>query len=138
MAFASRTVTRALRSTPTATSTLRIPAARSSRIICQQQTRRGYSSESPKAAGGSNALLYGGIAAAVLGGAGYFAFGSQDTLAEVKNVSPSKEDYQKVYDAIAKRLVDEDQVNTMFTQRNLSCTNDVYSSMTMEAMVQFS
>ncbi|WPH01016.1 Cytochrome c peroxidase, mitochondrial [Acrodontium crateriforme] len=109
MASASRSFTRVLRSTPTASSTLRIPTARSSRLIFQQQVRRGYSSEAPKQAGSRNALLYGGIATAVFGGAGYFALGQQDSVNAVKAFTPSKEHYQEVYDAIAKRLVDEDQ-----------------------------
>jgi len=120
MASATRTLTRALRSTP-ATSALRTPATR--RFAAHGRkipARRGYASEAPRPSGGSNSiLLYGGVAAVVLAGAGYYAFGSSTSVAQAAKASsdnkqqggvfsPSREDYQKVYQAIAKRLIDED------------------------------
>lgn len=117
MATASRTFTRALRSTPT-TSALKSAPRRFAAQGPKFQARRGYSSEAPKPSGGSNTLLYGGIAAVLLGG-GYYAFSSTASPAQAAKASsaagskdgvftPTKEDYQKVYDAVAKKLVDED------------------------------
>lgn len=124
MASSSKTFLRALRSTPT-TSALRTTTTR--RVAAQGpklHPRRGYSSQASKA--GSNAVAYGGAAAALFAGAGFYAFNSRtqklesalnDTakaaVAEGQKtaaglITPAKEDYQKVYDAIAKRLVDED------------------------------
>jgi len=82
-------------------------------------TRRGYSSQAPKPSGNS-ALIYGGIGAVVLAGGGYWFYTQNvdsvdkavksGTGAAQKAVgfSPKTEDYQKVYDAIAKKLLDED------------------------------
>nr|POE75745.1 cytochrome c peroxidase, mitochondrial [Quercus suber] len=127
MATASKTFTRALRSTP-ASSSFRPTAARRfavPRQALQQASRRTYASEAPKPteagseapkpSGGSssNTLLYGAIAAAVLAGGAYYGFnaskqGSAEQGQKGSTVfSPTKEDYQKVYNAIAKRLVDE-------------------------------
>ena len=119
MASASRTFVRALRAAPT-TSTLKTAAPRRFAAQGQKiQSRRGYASEAPKASG-SNTVLYGGVAAAILlGGGAYYTLGSSTTVPEAAKESsaekkstalftPTKEDYQKVYDAIAKRLVDQD------------------------------
>nr|POE52049.1 cytochrome c peroxidase, mitochondrial [Quercus suber] len=126
MATASKTFTRVLRSAP-ASSSFRATTARRfavPRQALQQTSRRTYSaeapkptegsSETPKPSGGSNnTLLYGAIAAAVLGGGAYYGLnaGKQNSAEQGQKGSttfaPTKEDYQKVYDAIAKRLIDE-------------------------------
>lgn len=110
MASAGRTFTRALRSTPAASSALRAAAPRRVAVQAAQiHGRRGYSSEAPKASGGSNTWLYGGLAALLLGGGGYYAYSSSDKAPKAAAVvQPTIDDYQKVYDAIAKKLVDED------------------------------
>ncbi|KAK5127405.1 heme peroxidase [Meristemomyces frigidus] len=120
MASASKTFTRALRSTPATsafkTATPRRFAAQGPKI----HPRRGYASEAPKSSG-NNTLLYGGVAALLLGGGAYYAYSSSTTANQaVKAASgeaqkatsvftPKKEDYQKVYDAIAQKLIDEDE-----------------------------
>lgn len=117
MASVARTFTRALRSTP-ATSSLRTSATRlATRNAFRQQSRRGYAdSAGPKS---SSAALYGGIAAVVFAGAGYYAYAG---TADPKNaamkgsapdqqsgiITPKFENYQEVYDEIAKRLVEND------------------------------
>jgi len=120
MATASRTVIRALRATP-ATSTFRTAARRTAipRQAFQRQARRGYSSEAPKSSGSGNIAIFGGLAAVAFAGAGYFALSgtpesakqsSTDQGQKGSNVfSPTREDYQKVYDAVAKRLIDESE-----------------------------
>ena len=122
MAAASRTASRALRTAQT-TSTFRTATRRVAvpRQVFQRQTRRGYADEAPRpsASGSSNTSLYAGLAVAALAGVGgYFAFSrtpestKQSSTAQGQkgsNVfSPTKEDYQKVYDAVAKRLIEHD------------------------------
>ncbi|KKK17331.1 putative cytochrome c peroxidase Ccp1 [Aspergillus ochraceoroseus] len=108
MASAARSVSRALRSTP-ATSAFR-PAVRSSRFALPSQgfraaSRRGYASEAD-AGKKSNTFLWAGLA--VAGGAGaYFYLKGGDAGVSSKDFVPTQADYQKVYDAIAKRLADE-------------------------------
>ncbi|KAI7514834.1 hypothetical protein KC347_g92 [Hortaea werneckii] len=116
MASAGRTFTRALRSTPT-TSAIKTAAPRRFAQAPKFQARRGYSSEAPKpSSGGGNGLLYGGIAAVLLGGGAYYTLGSKSTpIQDAKTssaagsksgvITPTKEDYQKVYDAVAKKLI---------------------------------
>jgi cytochrome c peroxidase len=118
MATASRTFTRALRANPIA-APLRTAAPRRAivpRQAFRQQSRRGYASEAPKS--GGNGLLIGAIALAALGGGGYYYLNNtnsasikQDSATQGQKgntaFSPSKKDYQAVYDAIAKRLIDE-------------------------------
>ncbi|PYI22332.1 cytochrome c peroxidase Ccp1 [Aspergillus japonicus CBS 114.51] len=109
MASAARSASRAfLRSTP-ATSAFR-PAARSARYALPSQgfrtaSRRGYASEAGSSKS-SNGLLWAGVAAAGAAGA-FFFFQSGDSSVSSKAFVPTQEDYQKVYDAIAKKLVDE-------------------------------
>ncbi|KAE8373641.1 heme peroxidase [Aspergillus bertholletiae] len=105
MASAARTASRAfLRSTPSIR-----PAVRSSRFALPTQAfrasaRRGYASEAGEAKS-SNTFLWAGLA--VAGGAGaYFYLQGGDSVSS-KNFVPGKEDYQKVYDEIARRLADE-------------------------------
>lgn len=108
MASAARTASRVIfRSTP-ATSSFR-PAVRSSRFALPAQGfraahRRGYASEAgPK--GSNNGWLW-ALGVAAVGGAGYYGYqkGGINSAAFV----PTKEDYQKVYDEIAKQLVERD------------------------------
>lgn len=112
--FTARTFVRsAFRATQ---STVRTPLIRSSgRFVAptqafRQQARRGYASEAGSSSGGSGAWVWLLGLAAVSGG-GYYAysqglFAGEDAKSKV--FTPEFADYQKVYDAIAKRLVDED------------------------------
>lgn len=117
MASVSRTLTRALRSTPV-TSALKTTPRRFAAQGPKIHPRRGYASEAPKPSG-NNTFLYGGVAALLLGGAGYYAFSSQSSPAQQVKASsaagskagafqPKTEHYQAVYSAIAKKLIDED------------------------------
>jgi cytochrome c peroxidase len=72
----------------------------------RQQGRRFYSSE-PAQKSGSNAFLFLG-GAAVLGGAGYYFYTNSAADATPKVFSPTKDDYQKVYNEIAARLEEKD------------------------------
>lgn len=113
MASAARSVfarNALLRSAP---ASVRSSAARSSRFAVpaqasRQQSRRGYSSEAGKSSGPNPAVWVGALA--VLGGAGYYAYSSiQGAQAESKGpFTPKFEDYQKVYDVIAKALEEND------------------------------
>ncbi|KAL4893862.1 heme peroxidase [Aspergillus ambiguus] len=102
MASAARSASRAfLRS-----SSVR-PAVRSSRFALPTQAfrasaRRGYASEASEPKSSSNTLLWAGLA--VAGGAGAFFYLNGG---ESKPFVPSKPDYQKVYDEIARKLADE-------------------------------
>jgi cytochrome c peroxidase len=73
----------------------------------RQQGRRGYASEAgPTKRGGGQIPVFVGLAA--LGGAAYYAY--SEGLFETKDTkpfSPKYEDYQKVYDAIAKKFENE-------------------------------
>lgn len=107
MASAARTFTRAVaRSNPVR------PVARNARFALPAQTvraagRRGYASEA--GAGKSSSSLYWGIGLAVAGGAGYYLFNSGDVKAKTTGpFVPTKEDYQKVYNEIARLLVEKD------------------------------
>lgn len=109
MASAARSASRAfLRSTP-ATSSFR-PAVRAARFALPSQgfraaARRGYSTEANSGKSSSNVWVWAGLA--VAGGAGaYFYLNGSDSVA-AKTFVPGKEDYQKVYDAVARRLADE-------------------------------
>lgn len=119
MASASRTFTRTLRS---GASSLRSSSIRSARSIgpqqaFRQQSRRGYAtgkeSGPDKYEGNPSGLLW-GAGALLVGAAGYGAylwkpefFGQE---ANSKGIfTPKFEDYQKVYDAVAKKLEEEDQ-----------------------------
>lgn len=77
--------------------------------LARQQTRRVYSSEAPKPSS-SSTYIWGGLAGGIaLAAAGYFAFADQNASdAKTKIFTPTSGDYQKVYDAIAARLVEED------------------------------
>jgi cytochrome c peroxidase len=117
MATASRTFTRALRtSTPTLRATATRPARRflAPQQTFRQQSRRGYASENgpDKYEGNPTGLIFGaGALLAVAAGYGVYTqkpewFGAP---AKLKGpFQPKFEDYQKVYDAVAKRLQEED------------------------------
>lgn len=123
MASASRAFTRALRSSP-ATSIIRNTTCRrvaAPRQAFQRQSRRGYASEGSQSGGGSSNTLIGGVVVvAALGAGGYYFLNSTSTGQSAKNsiaketsatgvdFTPAKTDFQKVYDAVAKRLVDVD------------------------------
>jgi cytochrome c peroxidase len=107
MASTSRTFTRALRT------------ARSSRFAAprqtfRQQSRRGYASGKPEgAAGGSPNVMIFGAAACVLAAGGWATYKYKPEVFGLVATPkgpfvPRFEDYQKVYDAVAKKLQDED------------------------------
>jgi cytochrome c peroxidase len=112
MASAARTFTRAaLRSAPatfkSSTARASLPAVRNS---FRQQSRRGYADSAEGKSGGSSALIW-VLGAAALGGAGYVYTQKPDLFGaakESKPFTPKFEDYQKVYDAIAKALEEHD------------------------------
>jgi cytochrome c peroxidase len=120
MASATRAFTRALRAT--AVPSLRTPTARSSRFIAptqafrQQQSRRGYASgpQEPeeKYEGNPTGLII-GATALVLGAVGYASYVSKpEWFGQEKKVKgpfrATYQDYQAVYDAIAKHLQEKD------------------------------
>ncbi|KAF2235178.1 class II peroxidase [Viridothelium virens] len=85
----------------------------------RQQSRRGYANgSSPRSS--SNTSLYWGLGLVAAGSLGYYAYSQTKRLtteavkqssAEGKRdgvVVPTQEDYQKVYDAIAQKLIDDD------------------------------
>lgn len=71
----------------------------------RQNGRRFYSSEAPKSSG-SSSLLW--LTGAAIAGAGGYYFYSQGASATPKVFTPTKEDYQKVYNEIAGRLEEKD------------------------------
>ena len=113
MASAARTFTRALR-TPVSSSIKRT-ATFTPRTTFRQQARRGYADSASPKSGGSNTALIGGIVAVLAAGGAYYAFGSDASAADAAKAAgsgvftPKQEDYQKIYDAIAKRLVEHDE-----------------------------
>ncbi|EEQ91322.1 heme peroxidase [Blastomyces dermatitidis] len=119
MASAARTFTRAFaRATPATctSSSIRTSARNTARFALPAQTfrggsRRGYAS-GPEA-GKSSRNLYIGLGAVLFGGAGAFYYFNSDGLnaAAAKPTgpfTPTKDDYQKVYDEIARLLVEKD------------------------------
>ncbi|KAK5247150.1 heme peroxidase, partial [Exophiala xenobiotica] len=125
-ATAARTLARAVpRSTASSTSSLRV-AARSSRNdanaakrFFQNSSRRHYSSapEPPKSSSRTGIIL-GAAAAAALAG-GFYYYSTQGKIPEVHLkkgsagetvglLKPTTEDYQKVYNAVAKLLWEKD------------------------------
>lgn len=110
MASAARTASRAFSRSIPATSSLR-PAARSSRFALQTQTlrfapRRGYASEAEPKKSSNTWLWIAGIA--VAGGYGAYLYRKGDSPLAAKTFAPTKEDYQKVYDEVARLLVEKD------------------------------
>ncbi|OIW35048.1 heme peroxidase [Coniochaeta ligniaria NRRL 30616] len=77
------------------------------RIAARQGGRRYYSSEAPLRSG-SNAWMW-LAGAAIAGGAGSLYYLNQSGASATPKVfTPTKEDYQKVYNAIAQRLEEKD------------------------------
>ncbi|KAL2000620.1 hypothetical protein VTN02DRAFT_2846 [Thermoascus thermophilus] len=110
MASAARTVSRAFARATPATSSFR-PVARNARLALPVQTfrtsaRRGYSSEASSGKSSNSGLLWGGLAAAGAAGA-YFYLNGGDVTSKSGPFVPTKEDYQKVYDEIARLLVEK-------------------------------
>lgn len=109
MASAHRTFARALRST-SAAQTFKATTSRRVAIQPFQQTYRTYSSEAPRQPSGSNTYIWGGLAAGIAIGTGaYFALNSKDPSDSKKTTifTPQTSDYQAVYDAVAKKLIEE-------------------------------
>ncbi|KAE9981797.1 heme peroxidase [Venturia inaequalis] len=105
----------ALRSAP---STLRTTAARNgtrfapaARQAFRQQSRRGYADEAGPKSGGSSGLIYGLLGVAVIGGGGYYYsqnYLGTDSVVKTGPFVPKFEDYQSVYNAVAKALEEKD------------------------------
>ncbi|EME44574.1 hypothetical protein DOTSEDRAFT_72130 [Dothistroma septosporum NZE10] len=111
MASTGRSFARALRSTP-ASQPFRSSATRQS-IACsfQQQARRGYSNSGSQSPNNSRYIWSSAAAGLSLVVAGYFTLVKKHgPLAEesAKPFTPTKDDYQEVYDAIAAKLIKED------------------------------
>ncbi|KAF2399308.1 heme peroxidase [Trichodelitschia bisporula] len=92
------------------TTATRSSLATLSRPAYRQQSRRGYASDAaPKS--GSSGLIWGLLGAAVLGGGGYY-LATNDLGAAKKEAGPfvpKYEDYEKVYNAVAKALEEHDE-----------------------------
>lgn len=117
MASAARTFTRAFAQSSSATSSFRSAAVRrAGRFSVPSQalrgsSRRGYSSEAGPEKSSSSTGFYLGLGAVVVGGAGAFYYLNDGAFAEAKPsgpFQPTKEDYQKVYNEIAERLIEHD------------------------------
>jgi cytochrome c peroxidase len=118
MASASRTFTRALRTTaPNLRSTTTRTARFAAPAFQQQHSRRGYASASsedgPDKYDGNPKGMIWGAAGLLAIAAGYGVYISKPEwfgkVAKPAGIfTPQFEDYQKVYDAVAKKLQDED------------------------------
>jgi cytochrome c peroxidase len=119
MASASRTFTRALR---TAAPSLRATSTQSSRFIAPSQTafrqqwQRGYATgkeDGPDKFEGNPTSLIWGAGGLLVGTALYGLYTQKPELfgqeAKIKIFTPRFEDYQKVYNMIAKRLEEHDE-----------------------------
>ena len=128
MATAGRAASRALRSTSAISSFRNLATERlitSSGQGFSQQSERGFASSTPKTTPANASYVLGGFAVALLSGAGYFGITHSPAHAEQPPIQPSKgsgasvptkgfqtqtlADYQAVYDAIAQKLIDEDE-----------------------------
>ena len=131
MASTGRILTRlALRST-SAVSSLRSHAVRESHLALprhtiRQQSRRGYASE-PSSRPSTNTGIYWSLGLLVATGVGFYAYSqtktpSKETIKQDSTESqksqneqkdsvfvPTQEDYQKVYDAVAEKLIEQDE-----------------------------
>lgn len=74
----------------------------------RQQSRRGYASEAG-AKTGSKTWIYALFGAGALGGSAYFYSQNSAVVKEAVPFIPKFEDYQAVYNAVAKKLEDEDE-----------------------------
>jgi cytochrome c peroxidase len=89
------------------TTTQRSAFVAAPRQAFRQGGRRFNSTQTPKS-GGSNAFLWVGGAAAA-GGVGYYLYSQGDASAAAPKVfKPTQKDYQEVYDAVAKRIEEND------------------------------
>jgi cytochrome c peroxidase len=101
MASATRTFARAALRAST-----RPALAAAPRSVFRQSGRRYYSSEPAKS--GSSAWLW-VLGAAAIGGGGFYLYSTQEGGSAVTKVfTPTKDDYQKVYNEIASRLEEKD------------------------------
>jgi cytochrome c peroxidase len=103
---ASRTFPSTFKTTSTRNGTCFAPVARQT---FRQQSRRGYAdSATPKS--GSSAWIF-GLGAAAIGGGGIYWYTQNPDFFATKETGPfvpKYEDYQKVYNAIAKALEEKD------------------------------
>jgi cytochrome c peroxidase len=117
MAVAARTLGQAFARTAPATASFRPSVACSSARFAlpiqsfRASSRRGYTSGAD--AGKSFSSFYWGIGAVALGSAGAYYYLNRDGLTSSANktpsvFTPSKDDYQKVYNEIARLLVEND------------------------------
>lgn len=108
MASTTRTFARAF---ARQTSSLRVSSARlatPSQTVFRAGARRAYSSQPPKQAR-STGLLIGAAVLALGGASAAYSYSNVDSASKVPEVfKPTQTDYQKVYDAIAKELVEKD------------------------------
>jgi cytochrome c peroxidase len=113
---ATRTFARAALKTRPSGAALRTSARNTAftlpRQAFRQQSRRGYASE--PAAKSSSGLYLGIGALALAGGAGFYLYSGESLLkgssGETAGIfTPKQEDYQKVYDDIAKLLEEKDE-----------------------------
>ena len=120
MATATRVFTRVAGRSPPLSTFVKQSPSNSSRSLVPRQTlrssRRGYAS-GPGAKSSSGLYWGAGIAAiAIAGGGGYFLYNNggitnlkEGSAKETRGVfTPTKEDYQKVYNEIAQRLEEKD------------------------------
>jgi cytochrome c peroxidase len=80
--------------------------------ILRQQSRRGYSDGAGPSSGGSGKAIFYLLGLGAAGAGGYFAY--SQGLFDAKDVQPKEfvpkfEDYQAVYNAVAQRLIDDDE-----------------------------
>lgn len=105
----------ALRSAP---STLRATATRNGTRFApvahqsfRQQSRRGYADGAGPKAGGGNGWIFGLLGVAAIGGGGYYYsqnYLGTDSVMKTGPFVPKFEDYQSVYNAVAKALEEKD------------------------------
>lgn len=116
MASAARALTRAFARATPSTSSARSSVTRSTARFSapvytfRASSRRGYSSSTE--GGKSSSGLVWGLAAVAAGGAGAYYYLTGDHLSNSAKTAvvtnPTKEDFQKVYDEVAKLLVEHD------------------------------
>lgn len=111
MATVGRSFARsAFRST---SSSVRTSVTRNARISVPKQTIRRFADQSappppPPPKSGSGAGLWIGLGAIAAGGIGYYVYTNGAESKPKAAFTPKFEDYQKIYDAIAKRLEEKD------------------------------
>jgi len=94
------------------TATTRTAAQFARQNFRQQSQRRGYANSTSPKSEGSN-TIYWLLGLGAVGGGGYYFYSQNSALSrgksEPKIFSPTFDDYQKVYDAIAERLEEHDE-----------------------------